>query len=200
MRLTGHTRLSWGILGIAVLIAGVVGATRAASAQSAATGGLLAVASAFQPSGHLGGAGKAIAGKSRALMPDPVCCSAGRPLGLTVTGQATVRAAGSAAKASAIAKAVADAAAQAKTAARAAGISLGPVINMQVSAPYYPYPLAMGTAGGRAGNGTGTPGAPSMGSLAAAGASAVPCPGLSQDPSYPCVSTYASVTITWAIA
>ena len=201
MRLTGHTRLSWGILGIAVLMAGVVWATRAASVQSAPAGGLLAVASAAQPNGHLGGAGTAIAGESRALIPGPVwCCSAGSPLGLTVTGQATVRAAGSAARASAIAKAVADAAGQAKAAASAAGISLGRVINIQISSPYYPYPLAMGAAGGGAGNGAGTPGAPSMGSSTAGGASAVPCPGLSQDPSYPCVSTYASVTITWAIA
>jgi hypothetical protein len=200
MRLTGHTRLSWGILGIAVLTAGVVWATRAAPTQSAPAGGPPAVAGASASGGNLDGAGAAIAGKSTALTPDPVwCCSAGSPLGLTVTGQATVRAAGSAARVSAIGKAIADAAGQAKAAASAAGISLGRIINMQVSAPYYPYPLAVGAAGGVAGNGTGPPGAPSVGSPAAAGASAVPCSGPSRDPGYRCVSTYASVTITWAI-
>jgi hypothetical protein len=197
MRLTGHTRLSWGIFGIAVLMAGVGWATRAAPAQSASAGGSPAVASASGSSGNLGGAGTAIAGKSTALMADPVgCCWAGGPLGLTVTGQATVRAAGSAARVSAIGKAIADAAGQAKAAASAAGFSLGRIVNMQVSAPYYPYPLAVGAAGGVAGNRTG---APSTGSSAAAGASAVPCSGPSRDPGYRCASTYASVTITWAI-
>jgi hypothetical protein len=124
------------------------------------------------------------------------CCSAGNPLGLAVTGQATVRSAGPAARASAVAKAVADAAGQAKAAASAAGISLGRIINMQVSAPYYPYPLPVGAAAGRAGS------APSVGgTLAAPGGSvsAVPCPDGSQCPGYPGVSTYATVTITWAI-
>jgi len=68
------------------------------------------------------------------------------PPGLTVTGQATLRGAGSAARTSAIAQAVANAASQAKAAASAAGISLGRVTIMQVAAPYYRYPLAVGAA------------------------------------------------------
>ena len=92
-----------------------------------------------------------------------------------------------------------------RAAASAAGISLGRVINMQVSAPYYPYPLPMGAAAGRAAciagapGATGATGATGVSASGGAGTSAVPCPDLSQCPGYPCVSTYASVTITWAI-
>lgn len=206
MRLTGRARLSWGIIAITVLMAGVVWATNAASAQSSPAVSSRPVASASQPNGNLAGAGKVIVSRSSALMSYPGwCCAAGSPLGLTVTGQATVRAAGSAARASAVAKAVVDAAGQAKAAASAAGISLGRVINVQVSASYYPSPLAMGAAAGRAACVTGAPGAPGatgapgVSGSGGAGASALPCPDLSQCPGYPCVSTYASVTITWAI-
>ena len=204
MRVTGRARSFWGIIAIAVLMAGVVWATRAASAQPSPPLSPPHVARGSEPTANLAGAGKVITSKSSALMSYPVgCCAAGSPLGLTVTGQATVQAAGTAAKASAIARAIADAAGQAKAAASAAGISLGRVINMQVSAPYYPYPLPMGAAGGRAACITGAPGAtgtPGVSASGGTGTSAVPCPGLSQCPGYLCVSTYASVTITWAIA
>ena len=199
MRVTGRARWCWGIIAITVLMAGVVWATRAASAQSSPP----AVASGSEPNANLTGAGKVIVSK-RSAMPYPLgCCAAASPPGVTATGQATVRAAGSAARASAIARAVADAAGQAKAAASAAGISLGRVIDMQVSAPYYPYRLPPGAAVGRAGCITGAPGAtgaPGVSPSAGAGTSAVSCPDLSQCPGYACVSTYASVTITWAIA
>jgi hypothetical protein len=202
MRVTG--RVFWGIIAITVLMAGVVWATRAASAQPSPPVSPPPAASASEPTANLARAGKVIVSKSSALMSYPVgCCAAGSPLGLTVTGQATVRTAGTAARASAIARAVADAAGQAKAAASAARISLGRVINMQVSAPYYPYPLPMGAAVGRAACIAGAPGATGATGVSAsggAGTSAVPCPDLSQCPGYPCVSTYASVTITWAIA
>jgi Protein of unknown function (DUF541) len=207
MRLTGRARLSWGIIAITVLMVGAVWATHVASAQSSPAVSSPPVVGASQPSANLVGAGKVIVSRSSALTSYPVgCCASGSPFGVTVTGQATVRAAGSAARASAIARAVADAAGQAKAAASAAGISLGRVINMQVSAPYYPYPLPMGAAAGRASCVTGAPGAtgatgaPGASGSGGAGPSAVPCSDLSQCPGYPCVSTYASVTITWAIA
>jgi hypothetical protein len=201
MRLTGRGRLLWGIIGIAVLTGGVVWAVHAASARSAPAASSLAAATASSPGGSPG-SGKATAStrkvsasNGRALPAYPAwCCSATGPLGLTVSGQATVRAGGSAAGASAIARAIADATTQARAAARAAGISLGRVVNMQVSAPSYPYPLPM--AAGQAGRSTGAPGV----SGTTPGPSAVACPVRPQDPSYACASTYASVTITWAIA
>lgn len=194
MRLTGRGRLLWGVIGIAVLIGGVVLAVHAASARSAPAAGSLAAATASSPGGSLG-TGKVVASNGHALPTYPAwCCSAAGPVGLTVTGQATVRAGGSAARTSAIAKAIADATGQARAAARAAGVSLGRVVNMQVSAPSYPYPLPM--AAGQAGSSTGAPGA----SGTSPGPSAVTCPVRPEDPSYACASTYASVTITWAIA
>lgn len=204
MRVTGRARWCWGIIAITVLMAGVVWATRAASAQSSPPVSSPPVASGSEPNANLTGAGKVIVSKRSAPMPYPLgCCAAASPLGVTATGQATVRAAGSAARASAIARAVADAAGQAKAAASAAGISLGRVIDMQVSASYYPYRLPPGAAVGRAGCITSAPGAtgaPGVSATAGAGTSAVSCPDLSQCPGYACVSTYASVTITWAIA
>jgi hypothetical protein len=183
-------------------MAGVGWATRAASAQPSPVSS--PAASASEPTANLADAGKAIVSKSPALMSYPVgCCAAGSPLGLTVTGQATVRAAGTAARASAIARVVADAAGQAKAADGAAGISLGRVINMQVSARYYLYALPMGAAAGKAtcsAGATGATGATGVSASGGAGISAVPCPDLSQCPGYSCVSTYASVTITWALA
>ncbi len=124
------------------------------------------------------------------------CCSAGNPLGLTITGQAAARGGGTAARDSAIARAVADAQAQAKAAAQEAGISLGRIINMEVSTPYYPYPIPLGAA--RAGSATGAPAAPGVSGAPGSGAPTSVCPTDSQCP-YPVVNTYASVTVTWAI-
>ena len=101
----------------------------------------------------------------------PWCCSSAP--GVTSTGQATVHGQGPAARNQAIARAVADATAQAQSAASAAHITLGAIVDMQVSAPPNVYPVAMGSASG------GT------------------------DPSGPTpvpAETFASVTITWAIA
>jgi hypothetical protein len=74
---------------------------------------------------------------------------------------------------------------------------------MQISAPYYPYPLPLGAAIGQASGATGVGGAPSApgwSSASGASTSATPCPDGSQCPGYPAASTYATVTITWAIA
>ncbi len=74
------------------------------------------------------------------------CCGTyGSVPGLTTVGQGTVERDGPAARDAAIAAAVQDATAQAKAAADAAGISLGAIIDMQVSAMPYFYPM-MGAA------------------------------------------------------
>jgi hypothetical protein len=88
------------------------------------------------------------------------CCGGGTGYvpGLTTYGQATVDGHDPADRDAAIAVAVQDATAQANAAADAAGISLGAIIDMQVSAtPYYAYPM-MGDASGSSGSSPGSPG------------------------------------------
>ena len=130
-----------------------------------------------------------------------ICCpgytSSGS--GLTTSGQASVRGQGTAVRDTAIAKAVADATDQAEVAAKAAGITLGAIIDMQVSAPYFaPYPMEASAVGsgvvGKTGVGmavpVGDPGYVSGGSA----------PGAPPFPTQVPVETFASVTITWSIA
>ncbi|HET7929761.1 MAG TPA: SIMPL domain-containing protein, partial [Actinomycetota bacterium] len=69
------------------------------------------------------------------------CCTNGSVPGLTVMGQATINDQGSAARDAAIAEAVADATDQARAAADAAGIQLGAVLDLQVSAMAAVYPM-----------------------------------------------------------
>jgi hypothetical protein len=115
---------------------------------------------------------------------------------LTVTGQASARGQGTQARDTAITQAVSDATDQAKTAATAASLSLGKIVDLQVSAPGYPYPLVAG-AEGSSGTAVCSPG----GGCSQSG-SGVACPA-----SVPCaptiapvtVETFATVTITWAI-
>jgi Protein of unknown function (DUF541) len=114
------------------------------------------------------------------------CCggATGSVPGLTTYGQATVDGKDLAARDAAIAAAVQDATAQANVAADAAGITLGPIIDMQVSAApyYYDYPM-MGTATGASGSSPGSPGGGGM--------EPAPEPGMF----YGSVS----VTITWSL-
>ena len=133
------------------------------------------------------------------------CCADGSGPGLTVTGQATVHGKGTAARDEAIAKAVADATDQAKAAASAAGVTLGQIVGMQVSAWPYPVPIYAGAAGGSEGApASSPPGVPGTTGTAAC-AFGTNCP--ASAPSTPCVCTpsrvvpqlSASVTITWAI-
>jgi hypothetical protein len=85
------------------------------------------------------------------------CCGTyGAVPGLTTVGQATVEGQDPAARDAAIAVAVQDAIAQANAAAGAAGITLGPIIDMQVSAMPYYYPM-MGASSG-SGSSPGSPG------------------------------------------
>lgn len=105
------------------------------------------------------------------------CCGTyGQVPGLTAVGQATVDGQDPAARDAAIAKAVKDATDQANAAADAAGITLGPIVDLQVSAIPFAYPM-MGAAAGS------SPGSPGTG--------AEPAP-------VPYQSTV-SVTITWSL-
>ena len=125
----------------------------------------------------------------------PWCCDGASGPGLTVTGQASVNGQGANGRDQAIAQAVADATDQATAAAEAADVTLGRVIDMQVSA-FMPYPCPVaGEVGGTAiagptANGGGS--SPSQGAIAECEPS-VPCP------AQPCTGAYATVTMTWSI-
>jgi Protein of unknown function (DUF541) len=117
------------------------------------------------------------------------CCTIGSVPGLTVMGQATIKDEGSAARDAAIAEAVADATDQAQAAADAAGIHLGAVLDMQVSAMAVVYPIE-GTVSPNSGIAVGSTGSSGAGSEpGATGAGATPDRYLGS----------ATVTITWAI-
>lgn len=158
------------------------------------------------------------------------CCpgySPGGAQGLTTYGQASVKGQGTAARDAAIAKAIADATDQAKAAAAAAGITLGKIIDLQVSAPYFGYAEGIAVGGGTATKGAPIPPSTGMESgvatgvsstiysgTASSGAGSAPAAGSSVGGSTVCpdgascpvilpapmpVETFASVTITWAI-
>ena len=117
------------------------------------------------------------------------CCTSGSVPGLTVMGQATIKNQGSAARDAAIAQAVADATDQAQAAADAAGIHLGPVLDLQVSAMAVVYPME-GTVAPDSGIAVGSTGSSGAGSEpGASGVGASPDRYLGS----------ATVTITWAI-
>jgi hypothetical protein len=117
------------------------------------------------------------------------CCPTGSVPGLVVMGQATIKDQGNAARDAAITEAVADATDQAQAAADAAGIHLGAVLDMQVSAMAVVYPME-GTVYPDSGipvESTGTSGAGSEPGATSAGATPDRYLGS------------ATVTITWAI-
>jgi hypothetical protein len=158
------------------------------------------------------------------------CCpgySQGGAQGLTTYGQASVKGQDTAARDSAIAKAIADATEQAKAAAAAAGLTLGKIIDMQVSAPNFGYATGMTVSSGASISGATAKGVPippaappgvstgvssnsSSRSASSGGSSAPSGSSVGGSPTCPegapCVSpvpmpveTFASVTITWAI-
>lgn len=105
------------------------------------------------------------------------CCGTGGEVpGLTAYGQAVVDGQGTDARDAAIAKAVNDATDQANAAAAAAGITLGPIVDLQISAIPVLYPM-MGTAAGSSPGSAGT------------GAEPQPMP----------YQSTVSVTITWSL-
>lgn len=117
------------------------------------------------------------------------CCTTGSVPGLTVMGQATIKDQGGAARDAAIAEAVADATDQAQAAADAAGIHLGAVLDLQVSAMAVVYPME-GTVYPDSWIPVGSTGNSGAGSEpGATGAGATPDRYLGS----------ATVTITWAI-
>jgi Protein of unknown function (DUF541) len=132
-----------------------------------------------------------------------VCCPGSTTTGLTTSGQGSVQGEGTAARDEAIAKAIADATDQAKAAAKAAGITLGPIVGMDVSASGYSYPYPVMEGGGpvsvgkASGTGVSTGIAePDITGVATGGGSSAPgAPGATGP-----VQTYSSVTITWSIA
>jgi len=134
------------------------------------------------------------------------CCPDGNGQGLTVTGQGTVRGRGTAARDAAIAKAVADATDQAKAAAAAAEITLGKILDVQVSTWPDGYPIAIEGAGSSGGGVAPASGA--IGEAPTSGPATTPCSFGSDCPAAgTCMCAVpkqpaqesASVTITWAI-
>jgi hypothetical protein len=127
------------------------------------------------------------------------CCSDASQPGITATGQASVRGDSQSARDTAIAQAVADATEQARTAARAAGVTLGSVVDLSVSASPYPTPLYGEGPGVR---GVSAPGAATAGAASSSSSGvAVACPVSTPCPPTPrpTPESFASVTITWAI-
>lgn len=117
------------------------------------------------------------------------CCTTDSVPGLTVMGQATIEHQGSDARDAAVAEAVADASDQAHAAADAAGIHLGAVLDMQVSAMAVVYPME-GTVRPDSGIAVGSTGSSGAGTEpGASGTGAIPDRYLGS----------ATVTITWAI-
>ena len=207
MRGFSGKRLAWGIIGSGVLVASTVGLTLAATASApAASSAVVATSSrgvagsgTAVAAGLASPAAGAVSQGSGAPAAAPVWWgSAGSPLGVTATGQAAVTGTGAAARASAIARATSDAASQAKAAAQGAGILLGRIINVDVSVPGYPYPIPLGAAA-RASVPTGTGVTSGATGAAYSGAPVTACPVTGSNCMYPPASTYATVTITWAI-
>jgi hypothetical protein len=139
-------------------------------------------------------ASSAVASPVPAIAPLPWCCPAGgAAAGVTATGQAFLRGQGPSVRDAAIRAAVADATSQATAAADAAGITLGQIVSMQVSAPGFALPME-GVAPGATASGGGVAGSPT-----------VMCPGKTACPPLPTpipvpLQTFVTVTITWAIA
>lgn len=196
-------RLAMTLLGlVAVLVVGAasaVGQSAPSTDASSPTGGRIAAgAPGVSSSGALTEGSRAISVGSSApssVIPSiasPVawCCTTGSVPGLTVMGQATIKDRGEAARDAAIAEAVADARDQAQAAADAAGIQLGAVLDLEISAMPIVYPaeeIAPPDAGIAAGSAGG----------ATQGASGP----VTIDPAVP-ADRYlgsATVTITWAI-
>lgn len=127
------------------------------------------------------------------------CCSTANATGVTATGQGSARGSGPGARAKAIAKAIADAKSQAIAAAGAAGITLGRIIDIEVSAPFYAVPVESSppAASGAPGNSGSGSAAPATTSPSISNPSTTTCPAL-PGCSYQ-ASVSASVTLTWAI-
>lgn len=202
----------------AVVILAATWASAAAATKAAGT----------KPELGTGGLASAVSGVANSSMISAMpayCCpsySPGGAQGLTTYGQASVKGQGTAARDAAITKAIADATEQAKVAAAAAGLTLGKIVDMQVSAPYFAYAGGIAVSNGMAtasGSAKGAPIPPSTGmetgmatGVASSGSGSsggsvgispdcpagASCPVIMPNPMP--VETFASVTITWAIS
>jgi hypothetical protein len=180
-----------------LLVGGLVSLSGARADQSSGAGSPQAVGARAGATLALGRAtaGSAIAcpaleGSATRVTCGPVpiglCCGIRSALGVTATGQASLKGSGVQVRDQAIRQAVADAKDQAEAAAGAAGIKLGQILDMQISSSGYPYPLAReGVAYGR---GSVAPSPPCASGAACAQPIAIPA------------ETFVSVTVTWAIA
>jgi hypothetical protein len=163
---------------------------------------VVGAASAAGQSGSSGGASSSDGVASRSVASTPMdlpiaapawCCVTGSVPGITVVGQATIKDQGTQARDAAIAEAVADATDQATTAADAAGVQLGAVLDLEVSAMPVVYPVMEGVAYPEIGkDSASSPGSTGAGSSGSAG---------STDPGVPPDQYLGSVmvTMTWAI-
>lgn len=122
-----------------------------------------------------------VAVKAGIATPAWCCGTSGYVPGLTTVGQATVDGQSPSARDAAIAAAVQDATAQANAAAEAAGIQLGAIIDMQVSAMPYLYPMMGGVS------------ATSTGSMGSSGGGMEPAPAPDM------YQSSVSVTVTWSL-
>ena len=180
----------------------VVALVAAVSVLAVAWGGANALASGTVRPNGAGTASTAGIATGIALTPKGVptdgalpiawCCPNGGLTGLTVTGQASVHGQGTSARDAAIAQAVVDATDQAKAAAGAAGLSLGRILDLQVSAPPYAYPMGMEASG----SGVSPPADGSSVGSGVACPESSPCPPIAMPVR---VESFASVTITWSI-
>ena len=135
-----------------------------------------------------------VAGNAQAVVSSSIaspawCCTTGSVPGLTVMGQAEISDQGRAARDAAIADAVADAMDQARAAADAAGIQLGAVLDLEVSAMPVVYPME-GVVSPNKGIATGSANSGSVGSSTGSTG-----PGMPPDQYLGSVT----VTMTWAI-
>ncbi|MDP9329100.1 MAG: SIMPL domain-containing protein [Actinomycetota bacterium] len=200
----------WGRAALALGAALVVLAIGASLGKPSALAGNRTIVPAAQTIEAPGSIGQATVDRS-VMAPVSWCCSGTSPSGVTVTGQATVKGQGREARDSAITQAVADATDQAETAAKAAGLTLGEIVDLQVSSSGYPYPLMAADSSGAEGSvgASGTikcqPGGcpesgggiacPGVAECAPTGIVCADCPTTIAPPA----ETFASVTITWAI-
>jgi len=161
-----HGRL---VLVVAIaVVASVIGAA-AALGQSSSSSPTTAIGSGSTGSTGAAMNGVAVAGTavaapgvvSSGIAAPAWCCGGyGGVPGLTAVGQATVSGQSPDARDAAIGKAVKDATDQANAAAEAAGITLGPIVDLQISAIPFAYPM-IGAAGSSPGS-TGTGAEPMM--------------------------------------
>lgn len=158
------------------LVALAIGAATAAGQAAPTSASVTPSATGIATSGAVSsGIGTSDAVSTGIASPAWCCGATGETLGITTVGQASVDGQDAGSRDAAIAKAVQDATDQAGAAAGAAGIALGAIVDLQVSAAPFAYPMLEASTGS-------SPGSPGTGALE-------PVP----------YRSFVSVTITWSI-